>query len=203
MLTKTARHLAGQSGRANLINLVPYLVVLVFTIIGVAYTSVSKKPLVQYWEILAVVTAGVCILSGWPRTLTRDDRVRLIWTQLLHWAAFLAAMNLVLMSDVQQMLNADATGLAILLLLALGTFVAGVHSLSWQTCVLGILMALSVPAIAWIEESALILLLATIALIGVGGAFWWYAASSSGSASRPSAPSSCRRGARPSRGERA
>jgi hypothetical protein len=80
----------------------------------------------------------------------------------------------VLISDVQQMLNADATGLALLLLLALGTSVAGVHSLSWQTCVLGIVMALSVPAIAWIEESALILLLAAIALIGLGGLFWWY-----------------------------
>jgi hypothetical protein len=38
------------------------------------------------------------------------------------------------------MLNADATGLAILLLLALGTFVAGVHSLFWQTCVLGLVL---------------------------------------------------------------
>src|SRR5208282_619951 len=99
----------------------------------------------------------------------RDDRVRLIWTQVLHWAAFLVAMNLVLVSDVQQMLNADATGLAILVLLALGTFVAGVHSLSWQTCALGVLMALSVPAIAWIEESALVLLLAAVALVGLGG----------------------------------
>jgi hypothetical protein len=46
-------------------------------------------------------------------------------------------MNLLLYTDVQQMLNADASGLAILLLLALGTFVAGVHTLSWQTCVAG------------------------------------------------------------------
>jgi hypothetical protein len=144
------------------------------TIIGVAYTSVNKTPLVIYWELLAVITGAVCILSGWPHAPNRDDRVRLIWTQVLHWAAFLVAMNLVLVSDVQQMLNADATGLAILLLLALGTFVAGVHSLSWQTCALGAVMALGVPAVAWIEESALILLLAAFALVGVSGLFWWY-----------------------------
>jgi hypothetical protein len=135
---------------------------------------VNKKPLVQYWEILAVVACAVCIFSGWPHALTRDDRVRLVWTQILHWAAFLMAMNLILLSDVQQMLNSDATGLALLMLLALGTFVAGVHSLSWQTCALGTLMALSVPAIAWIEESALIILLAAFALTGLGGLFWWY-----------------------------
>jgi nitrogen fixation-related uncharacterized protein len=34
-------------------------------------------------------------------------------------------------------------------------------------------MALCVPAIAWIEESALIVLLGAIVLVGVGMAFWW------------------------------
>jgi hypothetical protein len=71
------------------------------------------------------------------------------------------------------MVNADATGLAILLLLALGTFVAGVHIPAWEVCILGVVMALFVPAIAWIEEAALIVLLALIVLIGAGMMFWW------------------------------
>lgn len=174
LTTMTGNWQISQNSRSLLINILPYFLVLLLTIIGVAYTSVNRKPLVQYWEVLAVITGVVCILSGWPHAPTRDDRVRLIWTQVLHWAAFLVAMHLVLASDVQQMLNADATGLAILLLLSLGTFVAGVHSLSWQTCALGAVMALSVPAIAWIEESALILLLAAAVLAGMGGLFWWY-----------------------------
>ena len=49
-----------------LLNFVPYLLVLLLTIIGVVYTTVDKKPLVHYWEILAIVTCAVCILSGWP-----------------------------------------------------------------------------------------------------------------------------------------
>ena len=167
-------HTLPNSRHSLFITFLPYLLVLLLTIIGVAYTSVNKTPLVIYWELLAVITGAVCILSGWPHASNRDDRVRLVWTQVLHWAAFLVAINLVLVSDVQKMLNADATGLAILLLLALGTFVAGVHSLSWQTCALGAVMALGVPAVAWIEESALILLLAAIALVGVSGLFWWY-----------------------------
>ncbi len=115
----------------------PQIAVLVLTILGVAYTSVAKRPLIGYWEMLGVITGAVCVISGWPHARTRDARVQLIWTQGLHWLAFLVAMNLVLVSDVQRMLNADATGLAILLLLALGTFVAGVHTLSWQTSCLG------------------------------------------------------------------
>ena len=57
------------------------------------------------------------------------------------------------------------------MLLALGTFVAGVH-VSWQICVLGLIMALCVPAIAWLKQSALFLLLAVVLLIGLGITFW-------------------------------
>lgn len=159
--------------QSRFLSLIPYLIILILTLVGVGYTSLNKQPLVIYWEILAVVTGVLCILSGW-RHVSEGGRMRLIWTQVLHWAAFLAAMNLLLVSDVQRMLNADSTGLAVLLLLALGTFVAGVHALSWQTCILGAVMALSVPAIAWIEESALIIVLAVMALVVLGGLFWWF-----------------------------
>jgi hypothetical protein len=85
------------------------------------------------------------------------------------------AMNLLLLSGVACMLSADATGLMILTLLALGTFVAGVHIQAWQICVLGTVMALGVPAIAWIERSALLLLLVVVALAAIGLGLWWSA----------------------------
>ena len=163
---------------SRLLRALPYLIILILTLVGVAYTSINKKPLVYYWEIVAVLTGVLCVVSGW-RHAGKDGRVRLVWTQVLHWAAFLATMNLLLYSDVQRMLNADATGLATLLLLALGTFVAGVHTLSWQTGVLGVVMALAVPAIAWIEESALILVLAAIAFVVLAAIFWWFGRSRS------------------------
>jgi hypothetical protein len=82
-------------------------------------------------------------------------------------------MNLLLLSNVASMLSPDATGLTVLTLLALGTFVAGVHTQAWQICVLGVIMGLGVPAIAWIERSALLLLLGFVALAAVGTALWW------------------------------
>ena len=81
-------------------------------------------------------------------------------------------MNIVLLPNVQRMLNAPATGLALLTLLALGTFVAGVH-VSWHICVLGIIMALCVPGIAWLAKSALLLLLGVVVVIGIGMTFRW------------------------------
>jgi hypothetical protein len=151
----------------------PYILVFILTILGVAYTSYSKKPIMGYWELLAPVIALVCVGAGWRRAHDSSARLRLIWTQALHWFAFLLVMTLMLLTDVQRVLSAGATGLAILTLLALGTFTAGVHVLSWQVCLLGLVMALGVPAIAWIEQSALIVMLIVLAVVGIGAVLWW------------------------------
>ena len=54
------------------------------------------------------------------------------------------------------------------MLLAFGAFTAGVQILSWRIYLLGIIMALCVPAAAWIEASALIVALISIAALGIG-----------------------------------
>jgi hypothetical protein len=166
---------SGYLQRANFwIRELPYILVFILTILGVAYTTYMKQPVMGYWAILAPVIAAVCVGAGWRNAGTHKARARLIWTQALHWVAFLTAMSVMFLPDVQRMLNANATGLAILALLALGTFTAGVHVLSWQVCVLGLLMALGVPATAWIEESALIYVLITVTVLGIGAVLWWH-----------------------------
>jgi hypothetical protein len=151
----------------------PYVVVLILTLFGVAYASFSRQSMVGYWEFLAPVIGLLCVGIAWPQAPDKAARLRLVWTQALHWLAFLVAMNLLLLSGVASTLSADATGLMILTLLALGTFVAGVHVQAWQICVLGMVMGLGVPAIAWIERSALLLLLVVVALAVIGLGLWW------------------------------
>jgi hypothetical membrane protein len=151
----------------------PYACVLALTLVGVAYTSYSKRPIVGYWEFLTLVMGVLCVSTGWQQVQDKEGRIRLVWTQALHWLAFLIAMNLVLLTGMRTMLNADAMGLAILMLLALGTFVAGVHTRTWEVCALGAVMALSVPAIAWVEQSALLLLLGAGVVLAIGVAIWW------------------------------
>jgi hypothetical protein len=147
----------------------PYVVVLTLAIFGVAYTNISHQPLIGYWEFLALAIGFVCVITEWT---TSDDRKRLMWTQGLHWATFLVTMNIVLLPGVQRMLSAPATSLVLLMLLALGTFLAGVNLLSLQVCFLGLAMALAVPAIAWLKQTALLFLLAAVLFIGLGMTFW-------------------------------
>jgi len=151
----------------------PYVLLLVLTLAGVAYWSFANSPINGYWMFLAVLSAVICILTGWPHAEDRETRFRLLWTQGLHWLTVLAGMNILLLPNVVEMANADSTGAGILLVLALGTLLSGIHIPSWQLGFLGAVMLLSVPALAWLEASALILFLGAIVVIGLGAVAWW------------------------------
>jgi len=151
----------------------PYVAILALALFGVAYTTVAGQPIMIYWLLLAPFIGIVCVVTRWHDHKDRETRIRLIWTHVLHWGAVVAAMNLMFVADVGQMMNADARALASLTLLALGTFTAGVHIRSWRICLVGGILGVGVPAIAWLEQSALMLLLVTAVLIGVSVPLWW------------------------------
>ncbi|MEK9279511.1 hypothetical protein MTR72_07665 [Bradyrhizobium sp. ISRA442] len=155
-----------------LLQQLPYVVALVLAIAGVAYANVSHQPLVGYWEFLALAIGVVCVVTKWPETEGKEAQLRLIWTQTLHWIAVLVTMNIMLVSGVQQLLPTPATGLVLLTLLALGTFLAGVSLLSLQISFLGLAMGVAVPAISWLKQSFFFFLLGAVLLIGLGITFW-------------------------------
>jgi hypothetical protein len=150
----------------------PFLAILMLAIAGVAYTNISHQSLVGYWEFLAIAMGVVCVVTEWTELDEKQARFRLMWTQALHWVAVLVAMNIMLLSGVQQLLPAPATSLVLLILLALGTFLAGLGLKSLPICFLGLALALAVPAISWVKQSALFLILAAVFLIGLGMTFW-------------------------------
>jgi hypothetical protein len=150
----------------------PFIAVLTLAIAGVAYANISHQPLVGYWEFLALAIGVLCIITEWPRLDQKQARVRLIWTQALHWAAVLITMNIMLLSNVQRLLPTPAMSLVLLSLLALGTFLAGLNLLSLQIGFLGLALALAVPAIAWLKNSMLFFILGAVFLIGLAMTFW-------------------------------
>jgi hypothetical protein len=152
----------------------PYLVVLGLTLIGVGLTTVSRAPPTGYWEFMALVLCVVTISTAWAETSGRNARLRLIVTQALHWTSFLVAMNLTLLPSVQRLLNPEATGVTALLLLALGALTAGINILSWQIAFIGVVLAISVPLKAWLQQGAVVVVLGLIvALVGLGVVYSW------------------------------
>ena len=78
------------------------------------------------------------------------------------------------MADVKQMMNSDASALMLLTLLALGTFTAGVHVAAWRICLVGVVLVLAVPAIAWLEQATLLLLLIATVLVAIAALYFMH-----------------------------
>jgi hypothetical protein len=72
----------GRSSKANSWRWhLPYLLVLGLALAGVAHANMSQKPLAGYWELLALISGGVCIFTEWGKIEDKQARVRLVWTQ--------------------------------------------------------------------------------------------------------------------------
>ncbi len=149
----------------------PYIAMLLAGFFGVAWIGGAEQPNLLYWQVLAPIFAALCIVAGWSASATRGGRTRLIWTQGLHWAAFLIAMMLLFAPSVRGVVNDNATEIGLLLLLGLGTFVAGVHAGSWRITAVGAVLGLSVPAVAVMQQSVMLIVGGALVVLLFAGAF--------------------------------
>ena len=150
----------------------PYIIMLSMAVLGIGLVTFTGEPIGYFWELLTVVYCALCIYVGWRHANTREERVKLVWTQILHWASFLAAMWLIYTPTMRSLVDVNATGLNLMVLLALGTFVAGVHAEAWQICVVGLILALFVPAMAIVQRSSLFILVAAVGALFIGVSLW-------------------------------
>ncbi len=156
----------------GLIDNLPFVLIIALGLVGISWTSLTQTPSAKYWVIVTPIIALICIFAGW-RHMASGQRMTMAVTQVLQWAAVLTAMYLLTVSDVQSALNANALGLMVLTLLALGVFISGLDLRSWKLCVTGAFLAVSVPGIAWLQDAALLLFLVGIVLIALLFAYWW------------------------------
>lgn len=153
----------------------PYIAMLAASFGGVAYAAFSNTPNAIYWMVMAPLFGLLCVIAGWSAAPDRGGRLRLIWTQGAHWAAFLLAMLLLFRPEVQGVMQGRASEIGLLLLLALGAFVAGVHAGSWRIVAVGAILGLAVPLLAFIQQSALLLVAAALLMAATGAVFLWAA----------------------------
>jgi hypothetical protein len=158
-----------------------HLAMVVAALLGIAYTSLARPAADQpgggvFWVWIALVPAyfAACVWHGWAGATASRQRTRLVLTQALHWLAFLVAMYVILSPEVRGVLNDNAVGLMLLSLLAMGTFVAGVHAWSAPICATGVLLALAIPVVAWLDENAVLLTVGSLLALAAVGGFLFY-----------------------------
>jgi hypothetical protein len=146
----------------------PYIAMLALALAGV----VLRLPVI-YWVILTPVFGVISIAAGWSHFANRPERLGLMWRLALDWCAVLLSIYLLYNSGVQGVLNANAASLAMMTLLALGTFVAGVQARVWEICAVGGVLFTAVPGLGWLDQSPLLLTFAACVIMALVGASWW------------------------------
>jgi len=146
----------------------PYIAMLLLALVGVVF----RLQLV-YWLVLIPLYAVISVALGWRHAPSRDRRLELVYQIVLTWAALLVAIYMLFNGGVTGVLNANATSLSMLTLLALGTFIAGVLAKEWRMSIVGALLFLAVPALGWLDQSPLLLTAATLVVIVLSGMIWW------------------------------
>jgi hypothetical protein len=158
----------GPTFRSWLLKEAPYIAMLSLALIGITF----HLPL-TYWMVLTPVFGIICVVEGWRHFSTRHDRLKLVLTQALSWGALVLAIIVLYDDGAQGVLNANGSSLAMITLLALGTFLAGLQAEVWRTCGVGVILFLSVPAIGWLQQSSILLVVGTLGVLAVGGATWY------------------------------
>jgi hypothetical protein len=156
-----------------LVHDLPYITMLLLALVGVSWRSFTDIPAAIYWIAMVPMYAVICFAAGWRHFPTRDGRLRLAYTQALHWIAVLVGMFLITRPEVRGAVNDSADALSLLVMLAVGTFLAGLHIDAWRVSVVGVFLGLGVPAISWLNQSPLYLDVIAVMLVVIGAMVWW------------------------------
>ena len=153
-----------------------FFIIYLLALIGVAYTVYDASKSAWYWELLIPVYCLFCIVIQWPQVgVTLKDRAKTALQQVLHWGAFLGAMQIIFMPEVKILLNDQSTSFVLIMMLILSTFLAGIY-LNWRLCVVAVLLALSEIVLIYFQESAMYVLLLGIAAAAIYGLWLWWRA---------------------------
>ena len=139
-----------------------YMLIVIFIISGggVAITDMSPNWGYWFWFGLVPLLAATSLYRSWVG-VDKKGEGGVFWTlrvQILHWLGLLGALEIVfLLYTYTNRIDAAQAGLVSLLVVALATFLAGIH-FHWHFAVLGVMLALSTLAMAWIEAFVWVLI---------------------------------------------
>ena len=144
------------------------IVMLVAGFSAIAASDVSASGSRIYWTVLVLAFGAAALVADWHRYGRAAIDARAATRIVLHWLGVFVTIQLVYYFVASgRFANAD-TGLANGLILALGTFLAGVHG-TWRLVVIGVALAAATAAVAFVEEYLWVLfavaILAIVALV--------------------------------------
>ena len=141
------------------------IILLLLSLGGVTVTNFSAADGYGYWLVMIFVFALFAIILGFFKAKARHHLARdLLGVQAAHWIGTLFTVIASFSLIQAGLLNEQAAGLVILLLLALATFLDGIR-LGWRFSIVGIFLGLTAVIIALIEAFMWIAFLLAIVIV--------------------------------------
>lgn len=136
------------------------LVLLALSVIGMAITDAAPEVGFLLWLIMVPMFGVTGVVIERLRA-PRDGQnwSQLLRSQIFHWVGLLIAIKIIYLLLYMGRLDYENTGFVVALLLALTTYLAGVHLRVWRLCAVGVFLALSVVLAGYIERYAWLVLI--------------------------------------------
>jgi hypothetical protein len=162
--TKKNNRLTGRLRRLTVYEYI-LLALMALAVIGVGITYFLPDKSYRYWVSMVPVFGIACTSIEWSRLRRQNlDTWKTVRNQLYHWFGVLVSVYLVhMLLNIQQLTKQNA-GLIVLLVLALGTFLAGIQ-LGWRLFVLGAF--LWVILAAYLQGSLWVMILIGMVMISL------------------------------------
>lgn len=159
-----AKKIPGLSGR-HLADLITLFVLLGCSFVGVAITNISPARSHTYWMAMVPVFFIASLITEWPHVRSGKSPWKMVlWNHSLQWLALLVAAQMVFVIQQIGRLNNETTGLILLLLFALSTFVAGIR-MGWVFRLAGLFLAAGLLVLAYFERYLWVLILVAIIIL--------------------------------------
>ena len=144
-----------------------FVILLALAVVGAGISSVDDQGGHRYWSGLVLAYGLVCVIRSW--FLAKDEGASvwpMISTQVLHWLGALVTIQLILFFEAGGMTDRGPAADYALLVLALSTYLAGVH-FNWTFMVLGAILAVIAVALQELEQLTLYLVTVPLALMAI------------------------------------
>lgn len=135
------------------------ILMVIFCLLGIAITDFSPQDSFMYWMAMIFVFAISAMIAGWHNAKRHFDPdgegnevKELFKIQSLHWLGSLVTV-ICLFSFVEAgHMSQEATGLMVLLMLGLTTYLDGIR-IGWRFCLVGIYLAVAAVATNYFKTS--------------------------------------------------
>lgn len=144
------------------------ILLIILSLVGVGITDFSPTDGYWYWMFMIVIFGLISIVTGFLESRSETGSVvkDILIVQVIHWLGAMLTVLAVFLLLQAGRLNFENTGLVILLILAMATFIDGIR-LGWRFSMAGIFLGMTAVIAAYFEEFMWIVLILAIVIIAI------------------------------------